>query len=165
METGLVLQIVGGRLDELEKLRNRLSLASGIEPSMHLRLEINLGGEKLVVAVTDTTVEVYDEATRSVVAQGDWEIARAAIRGMPPTAIFNGGPKRGPAPLKVTFKDLSAGAVGYEWDFGDGSTSTEKEPVHTYETAGIYTVSLTVTNPNGEDSVTREALIEATEAR
>ncbi len=37
----------------------------------------------------------------------------------------------------------------YFWDFGDGSTSTEEEPLHTFGSAGTYTVTLIVTNPNG----------------
>jgi len=37
----------------------------------------------------------------------------------------------------------------YEWDFGDGETSTEENPVHSYEAAGNYTVTLTVTDDAG----------------
>lgn len=37
----------------------------------------------------------------------------------------------------------------YEWDFGDGTTSTQKEPRHAYESAGTYTVSLIVKNETG----------------
>jgi hypothetical protein len=37
----------------------------------------------------------------------------------------------------------------YEWDFGDGNTSTEEIPSHTYSSAGDYTVSLTVTDDRG----------------
>lgn len=49
----------------------------------------------------------------------------------------------------ITFTNLSTG-VGpliYHWDFGDGATSEEKDPSHTYTTAGSYTVTLTVTRP------------------
>jgi PKD repeat protein len=37
----------------------------------------------------------------------------------------------------------------YEWDFGDGVTSTDKDPIHAYKTAGSYTVSLKVTDDRG----------------
>lgn len=65
----------------------------------------------------------------------------------------------GQAPLNVQFTNRSENAQSYLWDFGDGTTSEEAEPLHVYETGGIYTVVLTVTN---EDDVafTEEAEIE-----
>jgi len=48
----------------------------------------------------------------------------------------------------------------YEWDFGDGSTSTSKAPTHAYKTAGSYTVSLRVTDDRGStDTETRSEYI------
>lgn len=44
--------------------------------------------------------------------------------------------------LTVTFFDQSPGSIGWQWDFGDGSTATQKNPVHTYADTGIYTVCL-----------------------
>ncbi len=46
----------------------------------------------------------------------------------------------------ITFTDKSKGATIYDWDFGDGSTGTEQNPVHTYASAGSYRVCLTVFN-------------------
>ena len=43
------------------------------------------------------------------------------------------------------------GIVGYTWDFGDGSTSIEANPIHTYSQAGSYTVSLTVADQEGAE--------------
>ena len=54
----------------------------------------------------------------------------------------------------VQFTDLSENATKWNWDFGDGSGSTKQNPTHTYSAAGIYTVSLTVSNSNGTDSKT-----------
>jgi len=53
--------------------------------------------------------------------------------------------------LTVKFKNEStvSGKVTYLWDFGDGETSTEKDPVHTYAKKGEYTVTLTVTDEQG----------------
>ncbi|RME02854.1 MAG: PKD domain-containing protein [Bacteroidetes bacterium] len=50
---------------------------------------------------------------------------------------------------EVTFTNNSQNGLTYEWDFGDGSTSNEENPVHTYTTAGEFEVSLTVTNDCG----------------
>ena len=56
----------------------------------------------------------------------------------------------------VVFIDQSGGdLVTWEWDFGDGGTSTSSTPTHSYATAGNYTVSLTVTNPASQDIKTR----------
>lgn len=48
--------------------------------------------------------------------------------------------------LEVTFTNFSQNATSYEWNFGDGQTSTEANPVHTYTAAGDYTVVLTAKN-------------------
>lgn len=53
------------------------------------------------------------------------------------------------APLTVNFSDLSTGAANYNWNFGDGNTSTQRNPVHTYSSTGSFTVTLIVTNANG----------------
>lgn len=55
----------------------------------------------------------------------------------------------------VNFYDLSSGSpTGWYWDFGDGNTSTSQDPSHTYNTAGTFTVSLTVTNATSSDTYT-----------
>ncbi|MCG8456095.1 MAG: Ig-like domain-containing protein, partial [Holophagales bacterium] len=57
----------------------------------------------------------------------------------------------------VPFDDHSFDAdgtiVGWSWDFGDGSTSTERHPVHTYAAPGTYEVSLTVTDDHGQSTM------------
>ena len=67
-----------------------------------------------------------------------------------PVASFNGTPTSGPIPLTVVFTDASTGGpTSWSWDFGDGGTSTLRNPSHTYTVAGNYTVNLTVTNNCG----------------
>jgi hypothetical protein len=48
--------------------------------------------------------------------------------------------------LTATFNNTSTNAVSYLWDFGDGMSSTEVNPVHTYAIPGVYTVTLSATN-------------------
>ncbi|MBP8753811.1 MAG: PKD domain-containing protein [Chitinophagales bacterium] len=43
---------------------------------------------------------------------------------------------------EVTFTNLSANAINYEWNFGDGNTSTETNPIYTYTSSGTYTITL-----------------------
>jgi PKD repeat protein len=71
----------------------------------------------------------------------------------PPVANFTANVTSGTVPFAVTFNDTSMPvATAWEWDFGDGITSTEKNPVHTYTEPGTYTVTLTATNKAGSDT-------------
>ncbi|MCB9447833.1 MAG: PKD domain-containing protein [Flavobacteriales bacterium] len=55
--------------------------------------------------------------------------------------------------LQVAFTDTSSETpTSWFWDFGDGNTSTQQNPTHTYATTGTYTTCLTVTNSCGTDS-------------
>ncbi len=63
----------------------------------------------------------------------------------------------GPAPLLLSFENVSHGmATSWAWDFGDGSSSSVKNPTHTYVAPGRYSVGLTITDPGGSDTHTRE---------
>lgn len=67
------------------------------------------------------------------------------------TADFAADVTYGLAPLAVQFTDLSnvPSPVAWAWDFGDGATSTERHPSHTYAVDGLFTVRLDVTGANG----------------
>ena len=68
-------------------------------------------------------------------------------------ADFTGTPTSGCAPLAVSFTDLSTGDVtSYDWDFGDGGSSTDESPSYQYDSPGTYTVTLTVTGSCGSDA-------------
>jgi len=55
--------------------------------------------------------------------------------------------------LMVAFADTSTGDItSWNWAFGDGTTSSKQHPVHTYETSGVYSLTLTVTGPDGFDT-------------
>lgn len=70
-----------------------------------------------------------------------------------PVAAFSANPVSGAAPLTVTFVDSSRGTIHSRvWDFGDGTVGDTSRSVHTYNRAGSYTVSLTVSGPAGTDS-------------
>ncbi len=76
-----------------------------------------------------------------------------------PTANFTGTPTAGAAPLSVTFTDSSTGSpVFWAWDFGDGTSSTDQNPSHSYAAVGSYSVTLTVNNNYGSHSLTRTQL-------
>jgi PKD repeat protein len=80
-------------------------------------------------------------------------------------ADFTASPLSGTAPLTVTFTDGSTGSpVSWSWDFGDSDSTnaTMQNPVHTYASAGIYTVSLTATNAAGSDTEGKMAYVTVT---
>jgi OmpA-OmpF porin, OOP family len=68
-----------------------------------------------------------------------------------PTARCTANPSSGAPPLTVDFRSVGASDAGiksYSWDFGDGTTSTEQNPRHTYNNAGNYNATCSVTDNN-----------------
>jgi len=70
---------------------------------------------------------------------------------LPPIAVSSASPTSGPKPLSVQFtgsnsSDPEGQLLTYAWNFGDGQTSTEANPLHVYLDSGTYTVHLTVSD-------------------
>ncbi|MFN8529380.1 MAG: PKD domain-containing protein [Anaerolineae bacterium] len=85
----------------------------------------------------------------------------SAQSATPPVAGFTQNTATGIAPLAVQFTDTSAGVVtGYQWNFSDGSTSTDRNPSHVFVTPGVYNVLLTVTGPGGSSFATRQIVVQ-----
>lgn len=107
-----------------------------------------------------TTGVGYLTSTNFRLHSGYWGPLSTAEQ--PPVADFSGSPTEGPAPLTVTFTNLSSGEYDTcAWTFGDGGTSANcSNPSHTYQTVGLYTVALTVTGPGGSDTRTRQDYID-----
>jgi PKD repeat protein len=77
-------------------------------------------------------------------------------------AGFIASPRSGGAPLTVQFTDQSTatGAItSWDWDFGDGTGSTEQHPSHIYTADGTYSVSLTIATAYGTDTFQRPSYI------
>src|ERR1700721_2306935 len=80
--------------------------------------------------------------------------AGMGVKAQVPVPDFSASPSSGCGPLNVFFKDLSTGSPNYwEWDFGNGQISSLQNPVATYTTSGVYTVTLIVRNQNGANSI------------
>lgn len=99
------------------------------------------------------------------------EIREDLIKISIPVANFTGNGSDisafGCVPLTVDYIDTSTGdgapITEWDWDFGDGTTSTQQNPTHVYENIGVYNVSLTVTDAFGnKDTLSRPFFTEAT---
>jgi len=101
----------------------------------------------------DVTLTVTNSAGTSSVEKQDY----IAVSCSYPVADFSGTPTTGGAPLEVHFSDLSIAQpecpiTTWNWIFGDGQTSGDQNPVHTYNANGQYTVTLQVYNAIGGDA-------------
>jgi PKD repeat protein len=93
---------------------------------------------------------------RKTISGGRLNLARALGVAPPPptlTAGFTENPASGPAPLAVQFTNTSTGnPTSWSWSFGDGSSSAAQNPAHTYNAAGNFTATLTVSGSAGQTS-------------
>jgi gliding motility-associated-like protein len=116
------------------------------------------------VTYADTGVYL---ATVTVEEFGCSDTYTDTIQVMPlPEAKFSTLDTAGCQPYAVLFTDSSTAAtpLRYAWEFGDGGTSTEAQPLHYYSEAGIFDVRLTVHTDNGciaTDTLFKEALVES----
>jgi len=71
-------------------------------------------------------------------------ISKQIIVAEPPQAAFDfaAGTHAGCTPLSTTFENLSIGATTYTWQFGDGASSNQPTPTHTYTSEGLFTPTL-----------------------
>ena len=103
------------------------------------------------------TVEVTDGVQT---ASEQFDLVVKAAGSGPPKADFEANPTEGTAPLTVSFTDKSTGRITQrQWDFGDGTTSNDQNPTHTYSNPGWYTVRLTVSDGTNSDSCVKEKYI------
>jgi len=77
-----------------------------------------------------------------------------------PVAGFNPVDTTGCRPFTLTFTNTSKYATSFAWDFGDGSTSTETNPTHTYYDAGTFIVKLVVAGQGGQGNKQSEVTVQ-----
>lgn len=81
-------------------------------------------------------------------------LSRLERRWLAPKPVFKAYPRQGKPPLKVHFHNFSNGQdAKFLWEFGDGSTSTEANPDHTFVSSGKYTVKLSMMSIQGTQAV------------
>lgn len=116
-----------------------ITLTNDEEPSVYVqsKLAFNSGtNNTIAIFFTNGDVEArLDDFTIDVGAEG----------AVPPSAGFASLQSEENF-LEYTFENSSTGAATYEWDFGDGNTSTEESPVHVYAEPSTYEVTLVATS-------------------
>jgi len=123
-------------------------------------------GSQLGVGENQTVEHTYLEPGQYTVSLDEYNVGgRAAITkyhyitvtGLTrPFASFTSEKVSVPESLTISFRDTSIGKpTSWCWDFGDGASSTEQNPTHTYSAAGNYTVFLTASNENSTNSTFR----------
>ncbi|WP_434928173.1 S8 family serine peptidase [Shewanella sp. HL-SH2] len=109
------------------------------------------------MAMGDWTLSVSDNVGADTGTLNSWGLTISGLGDSAPAApvagfeyVIDG--------LNVSFTDTSSDAnndiTTYSWDFGDGSISADANPVYSYAAAGVYTVSLTVTDAEGNTNAT-----------
>ncbi len=111
---------------------------------------------------TGSTVALDGEGGRLWIGEGA-DVAEVDVSCLmqqvsaPPVAAIDWTPEEAHAGDPVRLVDASSGRPeSWSWNLGDGSTATERNPVHMWDAPGRYTVTLTVSNTLGSDTASRE---------
>ncbi len=98
--------------------------------------------------VYDVTLTITDDEGLTAT-----DTVTITVSNQSPIAVATATPESGNVPLEVEFTGSSStdntDIVSYAWDFGDGNTSSEADPTHTFDSIGTYEVVLTVTDDEG----------------
>lgn len=104
-------------------------------------------------AVKDATLTIEEVAGVTTDTSSDsllGKIIQLETKHLTPSSSFRAYPIAGSPPLIVNFHSFSNyDVIRFLWDFGDGTTSIERNPTHTYNAEGFYSVQLHVVTPTG----------------
>ncbi len=112
-------------------------------------------------AIKDAILKIESHAGTSASPSSDslnGILKKLEDKYLAPRPSFRAFPLKGKPPLTINFQNFSGlDTVRYLWDFGDGITSIERNPTHTYSTEGIYTVKLNIITITGAQGATEKS--------
>jgi PKD repeat protein len=145
------------------------STASNCSSIVHYRWDLDDDGVREfsgpVFNYTFATFGVYNVTLKVVDSIGEWDadVCTVYVTDIPPTASFTYSPKDPTIESDIQFSDLSSDPDGplisWFWEFGDGVTSKETNPIHRYSRKGEYEMNLTVMDDAGNINVTSETIV------
>lgn len=106
-----------------------------------------IGFDTVVLSATDNGTPPLADSVTIIIT----------VAPSPTRADFTPSALTGEYPLTVTFTNNSVNATSYYWDFGDGKTSTEKNPINTFMAPGTYSIKLLATG-NSVDSMKKTVI-------
>lgn len=142
--------------DGVENWRENLPPENGNLQSITTRARFSVDGDTAYV----NTVAVGQTSSIGFIYAVD---ARRVVGNLAPHPVIGADRTAGAAPITIHFNstgssDPDGTIVGYNWDFGDGGSSTAANPNHVYTSAGTYIVKLTVTDNGGATGETFRTL-------
>ncbi|MEK9183690.1 MAG: PKD domain-containing protein, partial [Patescibacteria group bacterium] len=147
-DSSSVIKKIGIYYDDINKKENLLAATNTLPSTIKIQTSQMINGSHFLQAVG-----FEDDNMTKISAVSNQ--APINVDNHPPLANFTALPLSGEAPLNlnVQFTDTSTyKPISWIWDFGDGATSAEQNPIHTYADPGTYTVSLEVRNSLGADT-------------
>jgi PKD repeat protein len=159
---GKTLQVTYPGTDPVQRVQ--VIYSSGSTQELVYSTEVQ-GPQTSPIPISSTATPVTTVVTSTPIATGPTPVLTLPVVTpatpvgpavpQPPVPAFTASPISGESPLQVRFTDLSSGVpTSWIWNFGDGSSSTEQNPLHTYSFPGFYSVALTVGNAYGTNTRT-----------
>jgi PKD repeat protein len=140
----------------------RGGLTSGAYNSWSISSVTGNGDYAFAVTTTNGTQRYLDSKENTANKPPQLALSWTDPVSQAPVASFTANPTSGVVPLTVQFTDTSThGPTSWAWDFGDGGTSASQNPQHIYTTAGIYTVTLAVSNSYGSSQTSTVITVQA----
>lgn len=146
--------------NKLFSIKSEMMVAVPVSDSVSAPVQVPVETTATAEPAAATAVPAASQPAATQSADTGTSSTGAPVAEFEAASIGGTGPLEGPPPQPFKFTDLSTGDItSWEWDFGDGETSTEQNPEHTFRACPgekeMCTVTLKVCGPGGCDTMTK----------